>query len=207
MKNFKILILLIFLAKLNFAQVIINSPECVTYSETLKTYFVSDFLDGKIYKIYENGFYEEFINTGTLAYSSTIYNETFYVSTGRVVKGYNIETGEQVFNLSITDSHQLDGMCTDNAGNLYVCDFHFQGDDDKIIKINILEETHETFCEEPVISPQDLLFDEATNSIIVADNENLDIFSINITSGEITTLAANTVGGYDGIARDNQGNY
>jgi DNA-binding beta-propeller fold protein YncE len=193
------------------AQNLISNPECVTYDAIFDRYLVSCFYAGKVVAINSQGVQSNWKTGLGYCYGSTIYGDDFYVSTGKTVRGFNLSSGSQIMNVYIASSHQMDGMVCDTSGNLYIADFHYQGSDDQIFKINLA--THAYWAFVPPghglqEGPQDIAYDRQNNRLIVVSAYVTPIVAVSLTdSSVITVFNSPTVNDFDGIAEDSWGNY
>ncbi len=193
------------------AQWIITTPECVVYDASAKRYLVSCFNAGKVVEIDSNGNQRYFKEGLAHSYSNTIYNGVFYISTGNTIKGFDLNTAAQVMSIYISGSHQLDGMTTDTAGNLYITDFHYSGSNDQIYKINLNTYVYSIFVgpgQGLAEAPQDIIYDEQNNRLIIANYyNNSPIQAVSLSDSSVTNIVAASIGNFDGAARDNDGNW
>jgi hypothetical protein len=196
----------------SFSQNLLSGPECVVYDSLKHRYLVSCFAAGKVVAIDTNGNQSNFITGLVYCLSGTIYGSAFYVSTGKSVKGFDLYTGNQFFNVYIPASHQLDGMTADDAGNLYVADFHYAGTDDQIYKIKLSTQTYWAYVppgQGLSEAPQDIAYDRQNNRLIVVHaHNNTPIQGISLSDSSVhLILATTTVSSFDGIEEDCYGSY
>lgn len=194
------------------AQNLLSAPECVSFDAERNRYLVSCYQSGNIVQIDSNGVHSFLLTGFGHVLSNVLHNNIFYFSTITSVKGYDITVNppQQVMNISIPVSIQLDGMVADTCGNLYVCDFDFSGPNDKIFKINLTTHTWSIFVPpgQGLASPQDIEFDIENNRLIVANwFGNCPIQAVSLSDSSVTNLVQNSVGNFDGIAHDTSGNY
>ena len=155
------------------AQNLLSGPECVAFDAARNRYLVSCYTNGNIIQIDSNGVQSYLLTGFGHVLSNTIRGNIFYFSTVTSIRGYNISVTppQQVMNLYIPGSKQLDGMVTDTSGNLYVADYDYQGTNDKIFKINLSAQSFSTFVPpgQWLGSPQAIEFDPENNRLIVAN--------------------------------------
>jgi hypothetical protein len=129
----------------------------------------------------------------------------------KYVKGFDLSTGNQVTNIYIPTAHQLDGMTTDTAGNLYVADYDYNETNDQIFKIKISTQSYSTFVPAGhglAGMPQDIYYDKPNNRLIVVSAVvNSPIQAVNLSDSVVTNILPTSVGDFDGIEMDNNGNY
>jgi len=193
------------------AQNLLISPECVSYDAQNNRYLVSCFSPGKVVAIDSNGKQSNFRTGLGYCLSSTIYGNVLYLSTGKTIKGFNLSTAAEVMSVYISTSHQLDGMTADSAGNLYIADFHYQGSNDQIYKLNTVTHAFWVYVR-PGIGlqecPQDIEYDKPNNRLIVVSCYDTPILAVNLADTSLSTVYSNsTVCNFDGIAKDNNGNF
>ncbi|RPI17293.1 MAG: T9SS C-terminal target domain-containing protein [Ignavibacteriae bacterium] len=194
------------------AQNLLSSPECVSYDNAGKRYLVSCYQSGNIVQIDSNGVQSYFLTGFGNVLSNVIHGNIFYFSTITSIKGYDISVTppQQVMNINIPSSIQLDGMVTDTCGNLYVADFDYSGPNDKIFKINLSVQSWSLFVPpgHGLGSPQDIEFDKEHNRLIVANwFGNCPIQAVNLSDSSVTNIIQNSIGNFDGTARDSSGNF
>jgi len=195
------------------AQSLINSPECVRYDSVNCRYLVSCLMTGNVVQIDTLG-NEQYFRTGLgNAYGNHIAGDTFYVSTGHEIYSINlIDSSEIYWGVMISSTFQVDGMVSDTSGNLYIGGYDFpDNNDDVIYKVDIATQAFSVFVDESdglAPSPQGIHFDRENNRLIVVGySTNAPIQAISLPDGTISTIANTTIGGFDGIAHDNYGNY
>jgi hypothetical protein len=205
------LILFFILSAEVYTQSLITTPECVVYDASAKRYLVSCYSAGKVVEIDSNGNQKYFKEGLTRSFSNTIYDGVFYISTGTTIKGFDLNTAAQVMSIYVAGSHQLDGMTTDTAGNLYVADYQYSGSNDQIYKINLNTQVYSVFVgpgQGLGEGPQDLAYDEQNNRLIVANYfSNSPIQAVSLSDSTVSNIVAASIGNFDGVARDNDGNW
>jgi hypothetical protein len=102
-------------------------------------------------------------------------------------------------------------MTTDTAGNLYITDFHYGGSNDQIYKINLNTHVYSIFVgtgQGLAEAPQDIIYDEQNNRLIIANYyNNSPIQAVSLSDSSVTNIVAASIGNFDGVARDNDGNW
>ncbi|MFA5404799.1 MAG: T9SS type A sorting domain-containing protein [Ignavibacteria bacterium] len=196
----------------SFAQNLLSGPECASYDPIGNRYLVSCYPIGKIVQIDSNGDQSYLLSGFTRVLSNVIHNNILYFSTVTAVRGYSLSTNppQLVMNISISGSKQLDGMTVDNNGNLYVADYDYSGTNDQIFKINLSTQAWSTFVPPGVGlgSPQDIEFDLENNRLIVVNwFTGSPIQAVSLSDSTVTNIVENSIGNFDGIARDTAGDY
>lgn len=189
---------------------LLNSPECTVYDQAHHRYLVSCYGSGAIVQIDSNGQQSYFSPPSGNLLSNTICGNTLYVSAINGITAFDLDSGNQIWYLAIPESHQLDGMTCDGSGNLYVADFHASGNNDQIFKINLSTLSYTIYvtpgqglCQ----SPQDIVYDPDSNRLLVACYYTAPIQAVNLADSTVTNVVIPPIGNFDGIARDNYGNY
>jgi len=195
------------------SQVRTTTPECVAYDSISNRYFVSSLMSGKIIAIDSLGIRSIFKSGLGYASGCMIYGNVLYVSTmsTKYVKGFDLSTGNQVMNVYIQSAHQLDGMDADTAGNLYIADYDYNGINDQIFKIKISTHSYSTFVPAGhglAGMPQDIFYDKPNNRLIVVSAAlNSPIQAVSLADSVVSTIIPTSIGDFDGIEMDNNGNY
>jgi len=98
----------------------------------------------------------------------------------------------------------LNGICADNAGNIFASDFSGKN----IYRYKIATQQFNIFCNTGTKTPNGLVFDATNNRLVVATwNANASILGINLSDSSVTTLKTTTITSFDGIAIDEDGNF
>jgi uncharacterized protein (TIGR02145 family) len=131
-----------------------------------------------------------------------------FVLDNNVLRSYDIDSGEELGNKAIPGASFLNGMGSDGNGTLIISDFS----SGRIIKADVTDPTEmniSTLVENLGTTPNGVVVDAENNrAIIVNWGGNADILSVDIDSGEVTTLVNGTgLGNCDGIDMDSWGRY
>ena len=128
------------------AQFPVNTPECAVYDEMNDRYLISSWGTSSIISLSLDGSQSVFWqNDGSQVLSNCISGDTFFVSIDfnpGGVAAFDINTGNQLFELYIIGSTQLDGMAVDTSGYLYVGDMN----QDRIYRIDRTDLSYESFA-------------------------------------------------------------
>ncbi|HMS63969.1 MAG TPA: hypothetical protein PKD83_01805, partial [Ignavibacteria bacterium] len=120
----KILLIALIVAissSLSFSQY--SSPESITYDTLSKRYFISNTSSSKIVQRDRQGVVTDFITVGGSIHGVTVYGNKIFVCNGTRVKGYDLTTAGEVFNVTVSGSTFLNDLTADANGILYVSDF------------------------------------------------------------------------------------
>jgi hypothetical protein len=140
-------------------------------------------------------------NTGP--YGIEIIGDVVYACCGSRVKGFNMTTLEEVFNVNTTGTF-LNGITHDDAGNLIVTAFSSK----EIFKLNIAGETSTLLASNLGPSPNGIIFDAANNRCVFVNwGSNAPIKAINLLDNTVSTLITTSYSNCDGIGVDGDGNY
>lgn len=136
-------------------------------------------------------------------YGIEIVGNVLYTCCGSRVKGFDLTTLEEVFNVN-TGGTFLNGITHDNAGNLIVTDFTAK----VIYKLNIADESSTNIASNLVQSPNGIIFDEANNRCVFVNwGTNAPIKAISLADNSVTTIITTAFTNCDGIGVDGDGNY
>jgi hypothetical protein len=209
-------ILLIILADAVFSQDSLYYPVDIVYNESAQEYYVSNWADGAGYilKLNSDGIISSTFATG-LSYPGglCLIDDILYVddnsdlyggSLPSYLKGYNINTGEQVLNIEIsTGGTYLDLMDTDNNGFLYIGDTEKQ----KIYKFNL--ETYEvTDFLTGLNKPFGVFYDYISDRIIyTSSSSSLSYLRAVNTDGTGDEAIFYTTGYLEGITMSENGDF
>ena len=186
------------------AQNLLIGPESVAFDEQNNRYLVSSFGNSRIIEIDTSGIQDTFKLGVFGCLGNHLEGDILYVSAGNSVKGIDINTREYIMDLPLPGAQQLDGMTADTSGNLYVVGVIAR----KIYKINLSDHSDTVLVNSGLgIWPQDLIFDKFNNRLLLCSwRANAPIEAINIENGNITTVKETTIGFFDGITMDPDGN-
>ena len=181
-----------------------DKPECVVYDETSDRYIVANIGNGSLVETDTANNASYWLHGYEILYGMCIENGILYTSDGDTLFGFHLGTGNEVLAMKIINYNNLDGMCTDGNGFLYVIDTW-----GRILKVDLQAETYEELVSSGLPDwPQDCVYDPFNNRIVVAAYQaSAPIVSVDPETGEITTLTTNSVGRYDGITIDQYGNF
>ena len=186
------------------AQDLFNGPECVVFDEVYNRYLVSNYNDGSVVELFPDGTTNYWLEGLGHCLGNTIYNGVFYVSTGYYLKGYDLDTKEQVFNQWLMGSQQLDGMSADGNGFMYLTDYHYNTAD-KVFKVDLTTGDYWVFATDGLANaPQDLYLDSENNRLIIAPYFDASpIQAVSLEDSLVTDITISPMGDFDGITRGN----
>ena len=197
------LLVLIFTQIILLAQNPYHEPESVTFDEVSNNYYISNYGFGNIV-IIDSAYTVHDTLAENLSYCLGIHlvDNILYASCDRNLKGFDISTKEMVFNKNLTNTNWLDGITSDNSGNIYVVN-----SGGSIIKVNPADSSHITFATGFPSSCQDIDFDESNNRLLVVSwSVNSSIHIVDLITAEVESIPNTNIGRYDGITIDSGGN-
>ncbi len=202
-----LVVLILLIAGSLGAQNLLDLPESASFDALNNRYLVSNAGDGAIIQIETDFVTQSYYqpSLGEYALGNVISDDVFYTSVeGKYIKGFDLTTNQLVMDIIIMGAGNLDGMTADNSGNLYVVETN-RG---MIFKIDVAAQTYSTFATGLGVSPQDLFFDEVNNRILVCKytTSPSPIYAVSIADGSVSTLVVTTIGRFDGITQDDDGN-
>ncbi|MCP4704144.1 MAG: hypothetical protein GY865_06000, partial [candidate division Zixibacteria bacterium] len=189
-------------------QNLLSGPEHATYDIVNDRYIISNWTNGALVIIDNEGNHSYFAYGLGHAYGNHIVGDTLYASTGTSIRAYDLNTATLLYSQAIPYANKIDGIAHDNAGYLYLVDFQANGDS-RIFKYNISDRSSEVFVNANDLpeKSQDIIYDEVNDRLLVASyDNNAPLRAINPTSGYVSTVVVTPFGYHDGIAMDNDGN-
>jgi sugar lactone lactonase YvrE len=191
-------------ACLSHAQNLLVSPECIVFDSLYNRYLVSNWGNGNIIQMDTSGGQTLFKSGYAHALGNCIIGNTFYYSAVTSVVGLDLATANVVMNLPISGAQQLDGMSGDDSGNLYVVESINPG----VYKIRLSTQTYSLFVSAGLAArPQDIILDRIRNRLLVCSWYNSPILAVSFADSSVSTVVVPTMGNFDGLAQDNQGNF
>jgi len=201
----KIFLFMILISSVLLGQNLLNQPESVVYDSLYNRYLVSNWGSGDVVQIDSTGIQSVFIDNEHCYAGLHIKDNVLYVACRQFgVKGFSLETNENVLDIYISGATNINDITSDNSGNLYVS----YPTGDKIFKINIATEECWTFVEEGLDVPNGLFFDEINNRLLVVSYRlNTSIQEVNLADSTALVVLSPGLHNFDGITQDNEGNY
>jgi hypothetical protein len=180
-----------------------NSPESVEYDGANHRWIVGNNGAGTMSSFYPQSsstipFSAASMSTGP--HGIEILNGVAYVCDGGYVRGYDLVSGSNTFNLNLSASF-LNGLTTDGTTYLFATDFSAK----KIYRINPAANAFNLMCT-TVKTPNGIIYDGANNRLVfVTWGTNAPIQAMSFVDSTISTLTTTTYGSFDGVTRDNAG--
>ena len=131
----------------------------------------------------------------------------FVCEAGNRIRGYNLETEEEVMNLPIENASFLNGLTNDGGNFLYATDFS----DQKIYKVDITDLSNpilEIIVADTGATPNGIIYDGENNRLLwVTWGNNASIRAVDLADNSLSTVQTTTLSNIDGIDQDNDQNY
>lgn len=179
-------------------------PESIVYDSIYNRYLVTNYATGSIVAIKENGSKEYFVRNMNATQGIVIVDSIAYVGCDSTVRGFYLESGEQLMNLPVNYVSNLNDITADSDGYLYVSDVFGT----KIIKVYPEQETYTVFVNgQGIHNPNGITYDKQNDRLLVCSyRENFPIQAISLLDSTVTTLFETDLDYSDGITLDNAGN-
>jgi 3-oxoadipate enol-lactonase len=182
---------------------LLKEPESIVYDKSHERYLLSNYSTGNIVQVDGNGKQTLLVENQNAIQGLEIVGNVVYVGARNSVRGFDLETGEMVMNVSVEGVTNLNDVTADDAGNLYAGDVFGT----KIIKIRIADSSYSVFVDgQGIDHPNGIFYDRANNRILVCSyRKNSPIQSISLADSAVTTLANTSISECDGIVLDKYG--
>jgi len=133
-------------------------------------------------------------------------DNVFVCEDGNRIRGYNLESEEEIMNLPLESASFLNGLTNDGGNFLYATDFS----DKKIYKIDISDvnnPTQEIIITDTGATPNGILYEGINNRLLwVTWGSNASIRSVDLTDNTMSTVQTTNLSNIDGIDDDNDHN-
>lgn len=202
MKKFLLASFLLAPCSLLLAQATFNSPESVEFDAAHSRWIVGNNGAGTVVFYYPTaGTTVQFASgLSTGPHGIEIMGSNVYVCDGAYIRGYDLATGSNNFNLN-TGAAFLNGITTDGATYLFATDFTNK----KIYRINPAANAYNIMCS-TTKTPNGIIYDGANNRLVfVTWGSNAPIQAVSLADSTVSTLLNTTLSNCDGITRDNAG--
>jgi len=194
----------------SYTQNLLNNPESVVYDSANKRYLISNWGDGAIVQIDNQGnqtyFSDTLLNKFKVA-GLYIYGDTLLAAAGDAPNaglfGFNLNTDKQIFHIILPDIGLPNDITSDKQGHIYVTDYW----GDKLYKV--VNRIPSVMIQEGLNYPNGLFYDQNKDRLLVLSvmGKGAPVYSIDLIDSSLTTLIeTGLVGGTDGITMDGEGN-
>lgn len=195
---------LLVIHSLSFSQNLFNGPESVAFDSLNNRYLVSNYYDGSIVQVDEEGNQSYFTTGYGHCLGNTIVGNRLYVSLADSVVGvFDMATAQIVDVFGFSTIGHVDGLTADTSGYLYVVDTA-----GRIFKVDPATGGYSIFATD-YFAPglQDIIFDAENNRLLtVSYSPNAPVQAVDLGDSSIYTVVENSFGYFDGITRDQFGN-
>ena len=200
-KNYFFITFLLFYS-LSFGQ--LSGPESIDFDPVNNRYLIANSSNGKIMQRSSNGTISQFVGgISPNPYGIEVVGTTVYACCSGKVLGFDLTTGLQVFSVDLGATF-LNGITHDNSGNLFVTDFNAK----KIFRINIAAQTFNVFAQNLTQSPNGIIFDEPSNSLVFVNwGSAAKIKRCSLADSSVITILTTSYTNIDGIARKANGDF
>jgi sugar lactone lactonase YvrE len=180
-----------------------SSPESVTYDSTGKRYFISNTSSSKIVQRDRQGVVTDFVTVGGSIHGVTVHDGRVYVCNGTRVRGYNLLSGIEEFNATLTGSTFLNDIAIDNSGLAYVTDFTNR----RIYKLNVNNSDFWIYVANTTNTPNGIYIDTPRNRLLICCwGANAPIKAVSLADSSIVNLITTPYTNCDGISLDRNEN-
>jgi len=182
---------------------LLRYPESIIYDRAHKRYLLSCYLTGNIIQIDASGKQSVLAESKPPIQGLEIVGNAVYVGAQNSVRGFDLETGKLVMEVTIPDVSNLNDVTADDAGNLYAADVFGT----KIFKIRIKDHSFSVIVDgKGIDQPNGIFFDKTNKRILVCSfRKNSPIQAVNLADSTVTTLANTSISNCDGIVLDKYG--
>lgn len=203
MKTFYFIPFFIFLHSLCFAQSYDNI-ESVEYDASQNRFLVSN--SNSIIQRASDGTLSYF-GDGSASYGMEVMNGTLFAISGSSIKGFDLDTEEEIMNLNISGTGFLNGLTNDGNGRLWATDFG----SGRIYEIDVTDidnPSSNIVVSNTGSTPNGIVYDGTNDRLIfVSWGGNADIKAVSLSDYSVSTITSTPYGNIDGIDEDNDGNY
>ncbi|MCX6200066.1 MAG: Ig-like domain-containing protein [Bacteroidetes bacterium] len=181
-----------------------NSPESAEYDVNHQRYIASNTSANNIQQQIPGSAPTLFKTGVTSPYGIVIVGDTVFVcAQSGYIKSYNLTTTVLTSNVNLGASF-LNGICADDAGNIFASDFSAK----KIYRYNIATQQFNIFCSTGTKTPNGILFDAAQHRLVMVTwGASASLQAISLADSTVTNLKTSTLSNFDGVAMDEDGNY
>lgn len=174
----------------------LSGPESIEYDAAHNRYLISNSDNGQILARNANGVLSVFKSgISPNPYGLEILGNTVYACCSGFIKGFDLETGNQVFNLNLGATF-LNGITTDGLFNLFATDFTGK----KIYRIKPTSNTYNVMVSNLAQSPNGICYDQANNRLVFVNwGSNAPIKALSLSDSLVSTLTTTNLGNCDGI--------
>ncbi len=182
-----------------------NSIEAVEYDPNNNRFLVSN--GSSIISRASDGTLSFFGTNASANYGMEVMGNTLFAIKNSQVRGYDLDTEEEVMSITISGAGFLNGMANNGSTLLWVSDFGSS----KIYEIDVSDLDNPSFTtviNNTGTTPNGLVYDADNDRILMANwLANAPIISIDPSTYEMTTLLNTGLGSIDGIDNNGEGEF
>lgn len=209
-KSALVCLLLCLMAFIADAQSLIDGPESVIFDEARNRYLVSNWMGGSIVEIDSLGGQKYFAGDVTRSAGLCISGDTLWAAANNPnrVLAFDLNTGENLINVTIYGSVFFDSIELDSSGFVYITDSNNPNPGGRIFRLKISDLSYIVYYDTGISRPQTMRFLPDENALIfcTADTPG-KIQKLNLTDSTLATVTTCSIAtGFDGITFDNYGN-
>ncbi len=135
-----------------------------------------------------------------------VMGNTLFALTGTRLKGYDLDTEQEVFDLNIPGAGFLNGLTNDGNNRLWATDFS----NDRIYEIDASDFTNPSFSivvGNTQSQPNGIIHDGDNNRLIFVSWGGGNIHAVDLLDYSVSTIIDANLNNMDGIDEDNEGSY
>jgi len=208
-KGITLFLTLIFAVIPALTQALLNFPQKIVIDADRDRLLVSNFGNGALVQINEEGIQDTFITDAGFVDGMDIVNNIVYgVGDACWLYGYDLDTEEQVTNIQFPTGPgvYLSSVTSDKAGHLFISCPALH----TIYKFRISDESYWIFAQGNGLNrPNGILLESENDRIVIIDDSpgTSIIHAISLSDSTVTDLMTNNFDRPDGIVRDAVGKY
>lgn len=174
-----------------------NGPESIEFDESYNRYLISNTSSGTILARSASGTVTVFKSGISPApYGLEILGTTVYACCSGFIKGFDLGTGTEVFNLNLGATF-LNGITSDGISSLFTTDFSGK----KLYRVRPAANAFNVMAQNLVQSPNGIVYDQANSRLVFVNwGTNAPIKQFSFSDSTVSTITSTTLGNCDGLA-------
>lgn len=149
-----------------------------------------------------------YFGSGSASHGLEVVGNVLFAIDGSTIRGFDLNSENEVSNLTIPNASFLNGLTNDGVNTLYATDFSAK----KIYKLdfsNLSNPSFEEIVSDTQNTPNGIIYDGANNRLIYTSwGANAQIKQVDLNNNNnVSTLVTTNLGNIDGIDDDSKGNY
>lgn len=177
-----------------------SGPESIEWDPVNQGWIVANPGSGQLLSCDSQGNILSLFATPGSPYGTEVLHDTVYTCSSGGIKGYDLHSGTQVFNVNLGGSF-LNGLTSDGDKYLFVTDFGAN----RILRVNVENGSHNVFASTS-FTPNGVFYDADENRLVVVEwSFSAEIIGYSLADSTASTLATTSFGNIDGITRDDNG--